>query len=177
MNGARQGRPAHKVLVVGLPGAGRTTVGSALAGQAGWPYLDDAALLERAVGVPPAELLATSGEAVLRAAESQVLTLLLGLPAPLVAALPGGVVHCKGDRTRLRANAHVVWLRARPETLAARAAARRPRRSPGQDPLTVLRALAATDGPLFAQVATQVVDVDVLTPAQVVRAVLDALPG
>ena len=72
-----------RVLLVGLPGAGATTVGGLLSKRLGWPFLDDAALLER-TGSP-----------------TRALTLLLGMPGQLVATVPGSVIDDPLDRERL----------------------------------------------------------------------------
>lgn len=167
---------ARKVLLVGMMGSGKTTVGESLAGRVGWPYLDNDAVLLRTAGSTAAHLLEAQGEQALRVAEQQVLTLLLGLPAPLVAGVPGGVVLEESDRARLRASdAHVVWLRASPRVLARRVATGPLRPWLGEDPEAALRALAVVRNPYYEEVADQVVDVDVLTAGMAAKEVLAAL--
>ena len=80
--------PARKVLLVGMMGAGKTSVGESLAARLAWPYLDNDAVLLRTTGMTAAQLAATQGEPAVRAAESQVLTLLLAMPSPLIASVP-----------------------------------------------------------------------------------------
>ena len=132
----------QRVLLVGLPGAGASSVAEAVAVLTGWPVLDDELVLERSAGATAEELLASGGEAALRSAESHVLTLLLSMPAPLVASVPSAVVLDPRDAERLRTGGHVVWLRASPATLARRSARQAGRVRVSDDPVAVLRALA-----------------------------------
>ena len=67
----------RRVLLVGLPGAGASSVAEAVAAATGWPVLDDELVLQRSAGATAEELLAGGGEAAVRSAESHVLTLLL----------------------------------------------------------------------------------------------------
>jgi shikimate kinase len=164
-----------RVLLVGLMAAGKSTVGKAVAGATGWPYLDNDALLERSTGSTAAQLLAEHGVERLRAAESDVLTLLLAMPAPFVAGVPAGTILDPRDRGRMREGAHVVWLQASVPTLVRRVSKQGGRAWLDDDPASVLRGMAAEREPLYAQTAHQVVDMDALTPAQAARAVVRAL--
>ena len=167
----------QRVLLVGLPGAGASSVAEAVAVATGWPVLDDELVLERSAGASAEELLSRGGEAALRSAESHVLTLLLSMPPPLVASVPSAVVLDPRDRDRLRAGGHVVWLRASPATLARRSARQAGRVRVSDDPVAVLRELAEQRDRLYASVATQVLDMDVLTPVHAARQVVAAVPG
>ena len=167
----------QRVLLVGLPGAGASSVAEAVAAATGWPLLDDELVLERSAGAPAEQLLATGGEPALRSAESHVLTLLLSMPAPLVASVPSAVVLDPRDAARLRAGGHVVWLRASPATLARRSARQAGRVRVAEDPVAALRELAEQRDRLYASVASQVLDMDVLTPVHAARQVVAALAG
>lgn len=140
----------------------------------GWPVLDDGLVLARSARASAEELLARGGEQALRSAESDVLTLLLSLPPPLVASVPSAVVLDQRDLDRLRAGGHVVWLRASPPTLARRSARQAGRGRLSEDPVAALRELAEQRDRLYASVASQVLDMDVLTPAQAARQVVAA---
>lgn len=164
-----------RVLLVGLMAAGKTTVGQAIGDLAGWPCLDNDVLLERATGRTAADLLAAEGESALRAAESDVLTLLLAMPGPFVAGVAAGTILDPGDRERLRAGGHVVWLKVPVETLARRVALQPERAWLDGDPEAVLRAMAQEREPLYESTAHQVLEMGHLTPAQAARQVLKAL--
>ena len=157
-----------KVLLVGMMGAGKSTVGAALSTRLGWPYLDNDVLLLRTTGRTAPELLAEQGSQALRSAESTVLTLLLGMPGPLIGAVPGGCVLDDTDRGRLHAaGCTVAWLRCSPAVLARRVGNGAGRARLGGDPAAGLAMLAAERDPLYAEVATCRLDVD-LVPAGVV---------
>jgi len=142
-----------RVLLIGLPGAGASTVGGLLSKRLGWPFLDDTALLDR-TGSP-----------------TRALTLLLGMPGQLVAAVPGAVIDDPVDRERLvAADSHVVWLRCSLAVLARRLGDRL-----GDDPTAALRRLYAERRGLYESVASQVVDTDGMPAGQVANLVIQAL--
>jgi shikimate kinase len=164
-----------RVLLVGLMATGKSSVGRALAAATGWPELDNDVVLERSTGCTAAQLLARSGLGALRTAESHVLTVTLAVPPPLVASVAAGAVLDERDRERLRNGGHVVWLRAPAAVLVRRLQGAQHRPFLEDDPLETLTAMAAERDPLFAEVAHQVLDVDVLTPAAAAREVMRAL--
>ena len=164
-----------RVLLVGLMAAGKSSVGQAVAAATGWPCLDNDVLLERSTGSTAADLLAEHGVERLRAAESDVLTLLLAMPAPLVAGVPAGTILDERDRQRLRAGGHVVWLKVPVPTLVRRVAKQGGRAWLDEDPEAVLRAMAQEREPLYEALAHQVLDMEALSPAQAARQVVQAL--
>ena len=163
------------MLLVGLVAAGKSAVLEAVAAATGWPGLDDELLLERSSGTSARALLASGGEAALRSAELDVLTLTLSMPPPLVASVASAAVLAERDRERLRGGGHVVWLRASVPTLVRRLARQASPTLPPGEPVAVLQTLARERDPLYAEVAHQVVDMDVLTPAQAARQVVSAV--
>ena len=104
-----------RLLLVGLMATGKSSVAREVAARTGWPCLDNDTLLERATGSTAATLLEEGGTSALRRAESDVLTVLLGLPGPWVAGAPAGTVLDARDRERLRSVDRVVWLTAPPD--------------------------------------------------------------
>lgn len=167
-----------RVLLIGMMATGKTTVGREVAARTGWPYVDNDVLVKQAEGVSAPELLARDGEPALRRAESNVLTTLLEMAPPLVAGVPGGVVLDPADRQRLaECDAHVVWLRAKVETLVERVGTGEGRSWLDDDPAAALTRLAAVREPHYAEVADQIVDVDDLPADRVAEVVLGALPA
>jgi len=166
-----------RVLLVGLMATGKTTVGQAISDLTGWPCVDNDVLLERSTGQTAAQLLAEHGEQRLRAAESEVLTLLVAMPGRFVAGVAAGTILDERDRERIRTGGHVVWLRARVETILRRVARQAGRAWLDDDPEAVLTAMAAERSPLYESVADQVLDLDRLTPEQAARLVIAALPA
>jgi shikimate kinase len=167
-----RGRP-RRLLLIGMMGSGKTTVGHLVADRLGWPYLDSDAEVEEATGKSVPEIFAAEGERAFRKAESDALTRALSTE-PAVVGVAGGAVLDAGNRMRIEEGGTVVWLRAEVATLAHRVGdgAGRPLLAP--DPLRALAELDALRRPLYAALADAVVDVDRLTPEQAAAAVLDA---
>jgi shikimate kinase len=167
------------VLLLGMMGAGKTTVGRELSARTGWPYLDNDELVALAYGRPTPDVLAEAGETGLRAVESAALGAALAAEPPIVAGVAGGVIDDPGDRERLRsADAFVVWLRAEIATLAARVGSGEDRPWLAPDPATALATLYAGRAEHYAAVADLVLDVDGRTPGELVDQLLAVLaPG
>lgn len=165
-----------KILLIGMMGSGKSTVGAALASRLGWQYLDNDSLLLRTAGRTAPEILDADGEPALRAAESRVLTLLLGMPGPVIGGVAGGVVLDPADRARLiECDGLVVWLRATPSVLARRVGSGAGRVSLGSDPAAALRALAAERNGFYEQVADTIIDTDTLPAGAIAKIVVESL--
>lgn len=165
-----------RIVLVGMMGSGKSSVGRELAARTGWPFHDNDALLERATGRTAREL-AANGEAVLRAAESAAVRAGLEVPEPAIVASAAGVVIDPADRSRLSDEDAVTWLRARPETLRQRLATADNDHRPwlDRDPGAWLRETDALRAPLFEAVADLVIDVDELRPDEVAERILAAV--
>jgi shikimate kinase len=106
------------VWLVGMMGAGKSSVGLLLAERLGLPFHDTDAEVEREAGASVAELFAREGEEGFRAREGRAVARLAGAPA--VVALGGGALTREAVRERVAGAGRRVYLRARPETLLAR---------------------------------------------------------
>lgn len=158
-------------------GAGKTTVGQALARRRGWAFVDSDAEIEARTGRTVAQIWTAEGEQAFRRLESDVLAEALADERRAVVAAAGGVVLDATNRQRLRRAGPVVWLRARPETLAARVASGTHRPLLDLDAAGVLARLARERADLYADVADVTVDVDGLAPEEVADRVDAALDG
>jgi shikimate kinase len=163
-----------RVLLVGMMGAGKTTVGRALGLCLNWPYVDNDELLERAVGKDTRRVQEEDGELALRRAESSALTIALTMAGPVVASVAGGVVTQPLDCERLRSGGFVVWLRGSIRTLADRVEGT-DRPWVGDDPKRALTELYAGRAHLYESVASLVVDVDELPAERVAENIARAL--
>lgn len=192
--GAQQAEPAHGVprrhiLLVGMMGAGKTTVGRLLASRLGRRYVDSDQEVEAATGRTVRELFEEGGERAFRPLESEALAAAVRGDDPVVVGVAGGAVLDPANRVLLRRAGTVVWLRATPETLVGRIVRRT---GPGDsehisghrgdhrpllehDPEEVLRRLTTERRPLYEEVADAVVDVDDVDPSEAVNRVMAAL--
>jgi len=166
------------VLLVGMMGAGKSTVASLLAGWLGWPMVDTDTVVEQRAGTTVADIFATDGEGTFRLAESKVIAELRDMALPLVVSVGGGAVLREHNRHALRAAGTVVWLRAAPATLAARVgqgAGRPVLVSSGLEPREALEKLVAERRSYYEETADVVVDVDDLSSEEAARLVMQAL--
>ncbi len=164
-----------RILLVGMMGAGKTTTGQLLAAALGWRYFDSDADVEADTGLTVPELFARDGEAAFRAAEATVLARACDDPLPSVVSVAGGAVLSPDNRARIASSGTVVWLRARPETLAARVGDGAGRPLLGDDPAEAVVRLHAVRAPFYEEVADLVVDVDDLEPDEVAERILAAV--
>jgi len=161
-----------RIILVGMMGSGKTTVGRLLATRTGWPYHDNDELLRARTGLTARELHHQQGEAGLRAAENAALHDGVSRPAPCILGTAAGTIISQTSRDVLPRAGLVVWLRARPETLAQRAAGGWHRPWLELDPVAWLAARSAERDALYGQAADLVVNVDTKLPAAVATAIL-----
>jgi shikimate kinase len=151
--------PDRHVVLVGLPGAGKTSVGRRLAKELDRPFADADEQLELAAGQTIPRIFGERGEAAFRRLETEVLTDLLGRPAPLVIAAGGGTVIHERNRLLLVDHAIVIWLRASADFLVGRTD---PTYRPllADDPEAAYARLESERTQLYAEVADAVIDVE-----------------
>ena len=107
---SRLRRQMENIILIGMPGCGKTTVGTSLAKILSRPLKDADAELEQAVGRKITEILPTDGEASFRSLESETL-LDLGKQSGLVIATGGGCVTIPNNYEKLHRNGTIVWLK------------------------------------------------------------------
>jgi shikimate kinase len=163
------------VVLVGMMGSGKSTVGKRLANALGVPFADSDAEIEARAGCTIAEIFAADGEAAFRATEAATVAELVVADRPAVIATGGGAVLDATTRSLLQERATVVWLRASPGMLAHRIAGDGTRPLLADDPDAALRRLVTERDPLYRATADHVVDVDHVARKDVVDRVLDAL--
>jgi shikimate kinase len=171
-----QSPAGRHVVLVGMMGSGKSTVGPLLAGRLGREYADVDDLVEAATKLTVREFFERYGEDEFRNTEGVLLDAALRVTERGVIGCGGGIVVTGGNRRLLRnGRGFVVWLRARSETLAARLDGDGDRPLLDGDPGGNLERLSAERAAWYDEVADLVVDVDDLDPSQVVDAVVEAL--
>ena len=174
---ARMAGTPRRVLLVGMMGAGKTTVGNALSALTGWVYLDNDELVQRATGRPTPEVLVTSDEVTLRQVEAAVLDEALAAEPPVIAGVAAGAVTDAEARRRMSDGAFVVYLRAPIALLAERVGTGAGRPWLGDDPAAALEQLFEGREPLYAEVADLVLDVPGVAPEALAARIVGALNG
>jgi shikimate kinase len=169
--------PARPVAFVGLMCSGKSSLGKRVAAALGVPFVDADKEIEAREGRTVADIFAADGEAAFRVLEQQVLADLLAEPGVRVVATGGGAVLSPATRAVLHERAIVFWLRASPGILASRARPDGSRPLLADDPRGTLERLSVERGPLYAEVAHHVLDVDGGDRRVLLRQVLAALAG
>lgn len=166
------GTEKHLVLV-GMMGAGKTTVGRIVAERLGRPLIDSDEVIESRAGRSVREIFAEDGEDAFRSLETEVLRDALAATEPAVIAAAGGVVLREDNRRALaESDARVVWLLADPEVVLDRVGSGMHRPLLDHDPEATLRRLWAEREPLYREVADAIVLVGGRSVHEVVEAVL-----
>jgi shikimate kinase len=167
---------SRNIFLVGLMGAGKTTVGRQLARRLGKQFYDTDHEIEHRTGVRVAVIFEIEGEPGFRAREAQVLEALTALD-DVVLATGGGAVLDPANRARLRDRGFVIYLHAQPRDLHHRT--RHDKSRPllaDADPLARLEELHRVRDPLYREVADLVVETGRQSVGHLVESLLKRLP-
>ncbi len=175
LGGSQRRAMGGNVFLVGMMGAGKTTLGKALARRTGQQFVDTDRLLVERTGVPIATIFEIEGEEGFRRRESALLRE-VAERSGCVVATGGGAVLEEGNRRLMREAGTVVYLRARVDSLwdRTRHDSTRPLLATA-DPRATLAAILEQRDPLYLQAAHLVVDTGSQSAASLVSRVLAAL--
>jgi XRE family transcriptional regulator, aerobic/anaerobic benzoate catabolism transcriptional regulator len=112
--GPRSTDRAQRIALIGLRGAGKSTLGAALAQRLGAPFIEIDKLIEREHGAPVATLFEVYGQATFRRYERECLARIIAQHAQAVIATAGGIVADEETLAQLVDRTHVIWLQASP---------------------------------------------------------------
>jgi shikimate kinase len=161
------------VVLVGMMGAGKSSVGRLLAGRLDRPLFDSDEMIEERTGRTVREIWATDGEAAYRVMETDALVVALAANEPSVIAAAGGIVLSEANRSALvGSDCHVVWLLADVDVLLHRVRHGAHRPLLDDDPEGTLRRMFADREALYREVADAIVSVDNRSINDVASAVL-----
>jgi shikimate kinase len=163
--------PFPNIILVGLPGVGKTTVGRGAARLLDRPFIDFDTEIEHREHASIAEIFARRGEAYFRSLEES-LTREVAASSGLVIAPGGGWVTNPKAVELLRPTGRIIYLRVAPTTVLIRMAAGRSRRPllEGSDGITKLTQLYETRRPLY-ETADLVLDTEVIDKTEVIAKV------
>jgi shikimate kinase len=163
---------APHIVLVGLPGAGKTTIGRAAAKQLGRRFLDFDQEIERRAGLDVREIFRLKGEAHFRELEFE-LTKELSTTSGMILSPGGGWITQQRSVELLRSAGRIIYLRASPEAVARRL--RRVETRPllaGRDPVLALRELYDRRRSLY-ETADAVLDTERLARQQLIAKVVE----
>jgi cytidylate kinase len=163
------------VVLIGMMGSGKTTVGKLLAEKAGLEFIDLDELVERRAGMPISQIFEQHGEPYFRQLESEVLAEIVSVRHSVIAT-GGGIVISEENRKKLRELGLIVWLDAPPEELLERIGddPARPLLSRTQ-PLKKLIQLLNERRPFYAETSDIHLDTTESTPEELVDRILEEL--
>jgi len=164
----------RSIVLVGMMGAGKSSVGRKLAARLGLPFVDADAKIEEAAGMSIPDIFETRGEAEFRSGEARVIARLLE-GGPQVLATGGGAFMNPETRALIRSKAVSVWLKADFDVLMKRIKRRADRPMlKTADPAATLQQLMDARYPVYAEADVTVESRDVLHEA-IVEEILDQL--
>jgi shikimate kinase len=142
----------RSVVLVGMMGVGKSSIGRRLAARLGVPFVDADSEIEKAAGMNIADIFTRHGEAYFRSGEARVIARLLD-GGPQVLATGGGAVMNADTRTAIKAKGVSIWLSAELDVLMRRINKRKNDRPMLQtaDPAATLRELLVAREPAYAQ--------------------------
>jgi shikimate kinase len=161
------------IVLVGMMGVGKSSVGRALARRLGRELYDSDEMIESREGRTVREIWLNDGEPAFRALEADVLADAIAMPRPSIIAAAGGVVLSAANRDALKSDrAHVVWLLADVDLLLERVRSGMHRPLLDEDPEGTLRTMLEERADLYQEVADAIVSVDNRSINDVAGAVL-----
>lgn len=149
--------PTHIVLI-GMMGVGKSTVGRRLAKNLDRPFLDSDDEVVRRTGRQVADIFTVDGEDAFRDIEASVMLDLLASESPSVIAAAGGSILRSETRESMKRSATVIWMRAPIDVLVGRTSRGTHRPALANDPLGTLTKMESDRQSIYAEVADAIVD-------------------
>jgi shikimate kinase len=165
--------PIGHLVLVGMTGAGKSSVGRVLADRMDRTWVDTDQEIERQAGHTVREIFEAQGESGFRQVESEILETVLARKQSTVISTGGGIILAPANRELLRDSSHrVVWLMADPSILLERLQLGMHRPLLDVDPEGTLIRMWEQREALYREVADVIVSVDGRSVSEVVEAIL-----
>ena len=172
-----KGEPVlHTIILIGLPGSGKTSAGRLVARHFSLPFVDSDERLVEALGMSIRDYFAAHGESAFRDQEAKVLRDLLGQAGPVVLSTGGGSVLRPQNRELLKRSGTVVYLYAAPEAIYRRL--RHDTKRPllqVPNPLAKIRELADERDALYRETAHFVIHAGRTSASAVARKIIQQI--
>jgi XRE family transcriptional regulator, aerobic/anaerobic benzoate catabolism transcriptional regulator len=169
-------KQVQSVTLVGLRGAGKSTIGKALAKHLGVPFVELDALIEKESNLSLGELFSLHGEAYYKRLAYDAVLKLFARGEPMVLSTGGSIVTDPETWHLLKRRSHTVWLKARPEDHWKRVLGQGDTRPMANraSAMTELRSILSQRSPLYSE-AAQTVDTSSMRVTGAVKAIASAL--
>jgi len=168
----------RSIVLVGLTGSGKTSVGKRLAKQLGCSFVDTDDVVIESTGFSVREIFEQQGESAFRNHETKALEMILADATPKVIAAAGGVVLAAHNRQLIRdSSSYVVWLDAQPANLLNRVSAGVHRPLLDDDAPATLQKMNDSRRDLYAELADIRVDTNTCGVNGVVETVFEQISG
>lgn len=161
-----------RIVLMGPPGAGKSTVGKALADHLSLEFLDTDALIEQSTGKSITDIFVVDGEPIFRAIELEILASVLKSKGAVVSLGGGAPISDEAQALISKSDSHVIFLDVSLSTAAPRVGFNRDRPLLLGNPRAQWQALSDQRRPIYELLADQVIKVDDLEISAIVSAIV-----
>ena len=165
-----------RILLIGPPGAGKSTVGRALAADLGLKLIDTDQLIEKQTGKTISDIFVVDGEPHFRALELQILKNVLTLESGVISLGGGAPISQDAQKAIEQSNSHTVFLDVSLATAAPRVGFNRDRPLLLGNPRAQWQALSDNRRPIYEKLADDAIKVDDMKVDQIVAEIVKNLP-
>ena len=161
-----------RIVLMGPPGAGKSTVGKALADHLSLEFLDTDALIEQSTGKSITDIFVVDGEPIFRAMELEILASVLKSEGAVVSLGGGAPISDEAQALISKSDSHVIFLDVSLSTAAPRVGFNRDRPLLLGNPRAQWQALSDQRRPIYELLADQVIKVDDMEISAIVSAIV-----
>jgi len=165
----------NRILLIGPPGAGKSTVGESLAKELDMPFVDTDQVIEKESGKSITDIFVVDGEPHFRALEVQTLRSVLSLESAVISLGGGAPISDEAQELIKDSNSHTVFLDVSLATAAPRVGFNRDRPLLLGNPRAQWQALSDKRRPIYELLANDCIKVDDMDVSQIVAAIKEAL--